>query len=285
MPALSPYEQTALAEIERWANPPRTLLRRLGDAVRWPVDKAGELILDVPGLGTVLQAVNESVVTVANDAAQATVRPEAVFKEFRGKGHPVESLGDVAALDLRAVDATIGFLAAKYKAAAAAEGGAAGAAGMLGLAVDIPAVMVLALRAVGEYATYCGFDVTLQHERLYAMQVLSYASSNTVAKSAMQAQLNKLAVNLARKTAWKKLEEQALVRLIRELAQQVGVRLTKAKLAQAVPAAGAVVGAGVNTWFLAQVCDSAYHLYRKRFLLAKLGEGAPGEAPKPAVSA
>ncbi|MCA9545716.1 MAG: EcsC family protein [Myxococcales bacterium] len=275
---LSDYERLALQTIEAWENPERGLLSRVLDVARWPVDKAGELAMEVPGLGTVLEAVNKTVVSVANDAAQGSVRKNSIFKDFRGKGHAVERLGDIAALDLQAVDAAIGYLAAKYKAAALAEGAGAGALGLPGMAIDVPAVMVLALRAVGEYATYCGFDVDTQQERVFAMQVLGHASSNNLAKAAMQAQLNKLALELARKAAWKKLEEQALVRLLRELAQQVGVRLTKAKLAQALPAAGAVVGGAVNTWFIAQVCDSAYHLYRKRFLLAK--QAAAGTLPE-----
>ena len=52
----------------------------------------------------------------------------------------------------------------------------------------------------------------------------------------------------------------------------VGVRLTKAKLAQVVPAVGAVVGSGFHACYTARVCDAAYCLYRERFLAEKYGD-------------
>jgi hypothetical protein len=49
----------------------------------------------------------------------------------------------------------------------------------------------------------------------------------------------------------------------------LGVRLTKRKLAQAVPLAGVVIGAGLNARMLARVADEANYLYRERFLREK----------------
>ena len=49
----------------------------------------------------------------------------------------------------------------------------------------------------------------------------------------------------------------------------MGTRLAKAKLAQLVPAAGAIVGGGFNALYTKRVCDAAYCLYLERRLLQK----------------
>ena len=95
---------------------------------------------------------------------------------------------------INSIDRAIGGLDAKYKTIAAAEGGAAGAAGLPGIPADVIALVTLNLRAIGEYATYCGFHIGSQQERLFAMNVLAFASSQTdVSKHAALAQLIKIA--------------------------------------------------------------------------------------------
>jgi hypothetical protein len=109
--------------------------------------------------------------------------------------------------------------------------------------------------------------MTSQQERLYAMNILGLASSPTDAsKTTAMAQLAKIAGDVARRKTWKDLEKHAFVKLIQKIAQALGVRLTKAKLAQIVPVAGAVVGAGFNAHFTNKVCDCSYYLFRERFL-------------------
>ena len=64
------------------------------------------------------------------------------------------------------------------------------------------------------------------------------------------------------------------VQVIKKVADLIGVRLTKAKLAQVVPIVGAAVGGGVNAWYMASIVETAYVLYRKRFLIRRYGADA-----------
>jgi hypothetical protein len=269
MTELSTYEEQAREDIQRWRDREPGWLARAGRVVTRPVDIAADFALDIPVAGAVIAGVTQGAVSIANDAAQWTVRREAILASFPAD-HAVTSLDQVAGLDLRVVDAAIGRLDVKYRALAVVEGAAVGSAGAAGIVVDIPALMVWALRAVGEYATYCGFDTRLQHERLYAMEVLSFASSSGTAKRAALMELQKVATEVAKRATWRQLQDRAVVRALQEVAKAVGIRLTKAKLAQAVPVMGGAVAAGFNTWYLKQVCDAAYHLYRGRFLERKL---------------
>lgn len=269
----SPYELRALAEIRAWHNPVPGWFGRTLKLVNAPLDWAGDVVMNTPGVGWAIQKSVGGLVLLLNDVAQWSVRAGAIHEEFRHAGHTgIQSSSDILKLDLSEVDSVIGWLDAKYKSAAATEGGVTGTLGLPGIPADVVALIGLNLRAIGEYA-YCGFEASRQQERLYAVNVLGLASSSADgAKAVAMAELVKIAKDVAQKRAWKELQQHTFVKILQQLAKSLGLRLTKAKLAQVVPVTGAVVGAGFNTYFTAKVCDAAYHLYRHRFLVAKYGE-------------
>lgn len=271
----SDYERRAREQIHEWKDPRQGWFGQTMRQIGWPVDRLGTLLksaADAAGLSNVISKALAGIVGVLGDTAAWTVSPEAVYGEFRKAGHDVRQRADLFALDLEQVDSAVGWLDAKYKGVAFTEGAAAGAVGAPGLIADIPALVTLNLRAIAEYAAYYGFDVASQRERLFAMHVLGLASSpSDSAKMPVMAQLARVAADAAKKKAWKDIEKAALVNLIREIAKALGIRLTKAKLAQAVPIMGSAVGGGFNAYYTARVCDAAYHLYRERFLAEKYG--------------
>jgi hypothetical protein len=96
-------------------------------------------------------------------------------------------------------------------------------------------------------------------------------SPNDSKKLIAMAQLVRIAKDVAKKQTWKQLEQHAFIKVIQQIAKSLGIRLTKAKLAQAVPLTGVIIGGGFNTYFTSNVCDAAYYLYRERFLANKYG--------------
>lgn len=270
----SRYEQQAHREIQAWKSPELGFAGKAIQRVSRPIDAAADAVMSTPGVGWVVEKSVLGIVGAVNDFAQWSVRPSAIHEEFRKAGHSeVKGPSDIVTLDLKEVDTVIGWLGVKYKALAVVEGGVTGALGLPGLVVDVPALVALNLRAIGEYASYCGFDVSTQQERLFAMNVLGLASSPTDAsKSLALAQLVRIGQDVLERRAWKEIEQHAFVALLQRIAKALGIRLTKAKLAQSVPIVGGVVGAGFNAYFTAKVCDAAYYLYRERFLTQKYGE-------------
>jgi len=269
LPALSAYEKTQITAIHEWKNPTLSWLDKAMEVVNKPIEWAGDVAMQVPGVEWVMEKSFGGALNLLNDGAAWTVRPKACFKDFDSN---VSKLADIHDLDLEDVDKAIGFLAAKYKSLALAEGAGTGAAGAPGIPADIVALLGLNLRAIAEYATYCGFDVRSQQERLFALNVLGLASAPTdAAKTVAMAQLVKIAKEVAVKKTWKQLEEHLFVQIVQRIAKALSIRLTKAKLAQIVPAAGAAIGGGFNVYFTAKVCDAAYFLYRERFLAGKYG--------------
>ena len=285
---LSDYERQALKQIHEWKDPKLSWFDQAMRAISWPLDKAGDFIIETPGLGDAIKKAIGGIVNVSNDVAQWSVRPEAIYEEFRTADHKIHKRLDIFSLDLADVDNVANRLDAKYRDWAFGEGAATGALGAFGIAVDIPALVALNLRAIGEYATYYGFDVSLQQERLFAMNVLGLASSpEDAAKEVAMAQLVRIAQDVAKKRTWKALEEHTFVKIIQQISKALGIRLTKAKLAQTVPVVGAVVGGGFNAYYTTKVCDAAYYLYRERFLAEKCGANTievtvePAKEPDP----
>ena len=232
-----------------------------------------------------MEQVFGGVLGVLNDGAALTVRPDAIFSDFRS---PVAALEDIK-LDLEEADRAVGYLAAKYKARRSS-GVVSGAMSMRstrwsrGNRRGRHRAISLNLRAVGEYATYYGFDIDRQEERLFALNVLGLASSSSVAaKAVSMAQLVKIAQRLRRSVLWKELEQAAFVQVVKRVAPALSIRLTKAKLAQVVPVAGAVIGGGFNAYYTSEVCDVAYFLYRERFLAEKYGVDTIEQTVEPAA--
>lgn len=273
MSMMSKYEEHAQKEIHAWKEPEIGWFGQAMKIANKPLDAAGDYLLNSPGVGDALRKSIDGLTGVCNDAAQWSVRPEAIFQEFRNAGHSeIRNHGDLLRLDLSEIDKTVGWLGAKYKGIALVEGAGAGFVGAVGLAVDLPALITLNLRAIGEYAAYYGFDTSRQEERLFAFNVLGLASSpSDASKTLAMAQLVRIAKDVAKKKGWEQLEKHAFVKIIQQISKALGIRLTKAKLAQSIPYVGAAVGGGFNAYFTMKVCDSAYYLYRERFLASKYG--------------
>jgi hypothetical protein len=287
----SDYEENARHQIWLWKNPEQSWFDKAIAVANRRLDKAGEVVLKTPRLGPALQKALVGMLGVINDVSHWLVRPDAILEEYRHfTRREVTGLSDIYTLDLQSVDRVIGWLDTKYEGIALAEGAAAGGLGVLtpaaalaAIPADVVALMTLNLRAVGEYATYCGFDVSSQEKRLFALNVLAYASSPTDgAKQLALAQLVRISRDLALRKTWKDLERNASVQAVQQIAKALSIRLTKAKLAQVLPVAGAVIGGGFNAYYTNKVCNAAFYLYRERFLAEKYGVEVIETAVEPA---
>lgn len=272
METLSAYEIEAWRQIQQWKQRDSGWLGSALAVVKKPLAAAGDLVFD-NAVGHAFTKAFEGLISLINDAASWTVRTESVWAEFKDDGHHhVSAHADVLKLDLEDVDKVVGYLGAKYKSLAAAEGAAVGLVGAAGMIVDIPALIGLNLRAIGEYACYYGISLESEQERQYAMNVLMLGTDpGMAAKQATLANLNRIALDVAKRKSWKELERSVIVRGMQELAKALGLRLTKAKLAQVVPVAGAVVGGGYNAHYTSKVVEAASFMYRERFLMQKYG--------------
>ena len=270
---MSAYDKNALAQIHEWKTPSLSRLDKAMSYINYPLEKGFDALHNVPGIEWVLRKSFGGIFTFLNDFAHWSIRPSAICQEYRENGfNLIQQPSDIYSLNLKDVDKVVGFLAAKYKALAGGEGLCCGLIGALGIPTDALSLVTLNLRAIGEYATYYGFDISSQEERLYALNVLELTSSpSNASKQIAMAQLVKISTDVAKKATWKQLEENAFVQVVQAISKSLGIRLTKAKLADVIPVISAIIGGGFNLYYTNRVCDSAFFLYRERFLAQKYG--------------
>ena len=268
----SAYERQALREIQQWKTPKVGWLGKTVDRFNQGLRGVTDLVRKVPGVDWTIENVVSGLLRLTNEIMQDTVWRTAIYEEYRTAGHTVEGPDDIRGLDLEIIDSVVAGLDTKYRAVTTAQGAAAGFAGLPGILPDVLGLVALNLRAAGEYATYCGYDVMEPTERLYALQILHVVSLPPDAKrEAALVPVSHVSHSIARHQTVQTVEQAAVSGSIRGIAKALGTRLTKVKLAQLLPMTGAFVGGGFNGYYTTRVCDTAYHLYRERLLVDKYG--------------
>ncbi|NNE89327.1 MAG: EcsC family protein [Silicimonas sp.] len=155
-------------------------------------------------------------------------------------------------------------------------GGAAGAFGAIGLAIDVPATVALALRTVRLTGLAYGFGGDSEAERVYILDILQLAGANSAQdRDAALAQLEEGREGLGRED-WQKIvrltgQSTGSVAAVHKVATTLGINLSTRKVAQVLPFVGAAVGAGVNAAFQNDVAAAARFAYRARWL--EMNEG------------
>ena len=159
---------------------------------------------------------------------------------------------------------------------AATEGAATGAFGILGAPVDVPAIITIAMRTIHKIGICYGYECTTEEDRHFVQGILAASGANSVEeKLAALTVLTTLRTVLAKQT-WKAMAEkaaqsqlgkEAVLVMIRNLAKQIGINVTKRRALAAIPAIGAMVGGSVNGWYMKEVGWAARRAFQERWLV------------------
>lgn len=302
---MPPYDAGAWEGVHAWKQRRfgREGRRLLPQAVRERLDRARAAAKDrldalpgADGFESAFVHALRGITDLGTRAARASVRRGAVVRAYQKRGFAVDSLYDIRSLQLHDIDRVKPRLDLAYIAASTVEGAGAGLAvsggtllatggAALGagagaapgvgtvvgaLAADAAAVLITSHRAVAHIAAYYGYDVDDPQERLIALGVLGVGTADT-GKAAAYLELNRLVQGLARRQTWQQLNRTGVTRIVQQVYAKLGTKLTQRKLAQALPVAGVVIGAGLNAKLLSRIADDAEQLYRERFLREKYG--------------
>ena len=250
-----------LTEQDAFRKEPPSALPRMLRGLSGPVHKLTHRL--IPG-----EAV-EAAIRGADWAASKTIRQAAISHDFT----------DLAACEEAAAEVrrwALGY--------AVTGGGAAGAFGLFGLALDIPATIGLALRTARLTGLCYGFGDASEAERVYILDILMLAGANT-----MEERTQALERLSAERSTLPRESFDKIVRLtghtaasraaVRRVATVLGLNLSARKAAQIAPFVGAAVGAGVNASFQNDVARAARHAFLMRWLSANEGivEGRAGQ--------
>lgn len=261
----------------------------------------------VPGADSVIDMADAALVkameglhTVLVERGMNSVKPAGIYATLAAEGAAVTSYDDVRALDLKVCDRSIPRRRERYIALAVAEGvasslavtGAEVSATVTGgttmvvavsaITADVTTVMVGMGRIVALVAAHYGYDVREPDEQVFAAGVIAYsAAGNSAEKAAALASLSRLTQQMMRRATWQQLQQRQLVTVIGRMFTALGFRMTKRKLAQAVPIVGAVINGGLNARIAYQTFDRAQQAYRLRFLTEKYDLDPAQWSPQP----
>lgn len=269
------YEAEVRQQIEDWKHPNQSLLSKALATISLSIEKAGDTVMSAPQFGDTLKEATEKSLTTLSEAASWTLDVSSVIESYQNDSDiaaeaTVKKLEDIQNLPIAIVDKQVKLFKSKYVAMTSAQGVTTGIIGWAGIPADIVALISTNLRAIGEYATYFGFDMSDKGERMFAISLLAIATSASADER--QAALNDTLsiIREPEKMAFNKINEEIMSRVLRQTATKVATNLVKTKAAQLIPAVGAVVAGGVNANYTASVCEAAHQCYRERFLHRKV---------------
>ncbi len=256
--------QAALQEIEKWTKGQRSLAIwdrmarlpfKLLDKVtpKFIHEKIGALLDE---LGNYVQ--NGGKYLVARRRIAGLLETEA-----RSRG-----LSAAGPYPLAVMDGAASRLAAESRNVATAQGATTGVGGIFTLAADIPAVLGLSLKVIQEIGLCYGYDANDKAERVFAVKVLQFSSSDIVGKQAVLDELNLKAGEDG--TLPPSVTAMSKIQGWREVVTTYRDSWGWKKLLQAVPVAGILFGAAANRQTLDGVSEAANMLYRKRRVLERL---------------
>ena len=203
----------------------------------------------------------EAAIRGADWAASSSIRKAAINHDFNSLRECDDAVADIRRWAL-------GY--------AVTGGGAAGAFGAIGLAIDVPATVALALRTVRLTGLSYGFGGDSEAERIHVLDVLQLAGANSIKdRNEAMCKLEEGRASIGRED-WQKIvrltgQSTGSVAAVHKVATTLGINLSTRKVAQLMPFVGAAIGAGVNAAFQNDVAAAARYAYRARWL--EINEG------------
>lgn len=266
---LTDYERSVQRDLEQWERREPSVLMQ---AVNWamkPVDWAIEKVVPHEMMEQAGNAVEGGLEALAGATAW-TYDPSSILKDLQAKGIEAETLADLRTAPLDVLDAHARTLFNENAIAAALTGGGTGLGGALLMLADIPILFAVNLRLVQQIGAVYGFEVNGPDHRPLVISIYNVAASGSrESKLEAMREISVAAAAFARDVPYRGRTSGTLRDQSRQMPREIAKALVSRKVFQAVPIAGAAVGAGVNYWFTTEVAEAAYNLFRALFLEVK----------------
>lgn len=233
------YEARARADLTRWRTQmtkDATALGRAARGIQLRINRA------IP------ERVHQVVTTVIETMTRAIVT-----------GADFVTADPLAGAPLSEREARVARRVAAYRAAAAAEGGVAGAGGFALAAAEFPTLIATKIKLLFDIAALYGHDGARLEERLYILSIFQLAFSSAEHRNDVLAAMELWDRHHAERP--KDLEQVDWRRFQQEYRDYIDL----AKLAQLIPVIGAPVGVVVNYRMLDRLGEIAVGAYRLRW--------------------
>ena len=262
MGMLTEYEEKQITAIDEWKKQEPGVVSKVTGVVSAPLAFITRKVIP--------EAAMKAVLNGANSAGEFLADEGDICRDGN-----VNSITELLHKDLRTSDRLADEVHDWAIAMAGAEGGAAGAAGVVGIALDIPAVLTLALRTIHKIGLCYGYRANNKEDRDYVLGILSAAGANSQAEKNEALIALRTVYVIVQKQTWKKIGEkaaekrfgsEAAIIAVKNLCKQLGINFSKRKAMQVIPVVGGAIGAAVNADFIRDVGYAARRSYQERWL-------------------
>jgi hypothetical protein len=266
-PTLTTYETEQLARLREWqAQSPGFLTRSFAKAAG-PAGNVAQKLIPTAALKAALDGVQ---------SIGARVSDRRSILKHAGVG----SIAELRALELQACDRLAARVRLRAMLLAGSSGAAFGIAGGFGMVADVPTLLLQTFRSIHRTALCYGEALDAPQLRRLPIAVFALASANTVEeKRAALGAIDHDSHSAAwrdgmERVAQREFAKDAAMFSLRNLAKTLTEHLGLRKAAGSIPITGALIGGGVNAWYLGDVTQAAKTTFQLRWLRAKYGETA-----------
>ncbi|MFC5712782.1 EcsC family protein [Thalassorhabdus alkalitolerans] len=200
---------------------------------------------------------------------------ERIITQARIFNEEVKEIQDMKSLKLHQLHFIHSQQAAKQRLISLGQGGLSGAGGVLLIGADLPAMLIINLRAVQLTALTFGYDLRKPYEMMLAIKVFHVASlPKGMQKKAWEEVLQEWEEEDPDYPFFYGGKEEVInpswfQQPLRQVGKAAVITLARKKLIQGIPVAGMLIGATVNYNFSCQVTEVAKNFYEKRYLYEK----------------
>lgn len=263
---LNSYEKTARREVDAWLRGDASVLAQAMDYLMRPVDWVIEQSVPDALVDQMSEAVGVFLSRL-NDAGKWVVDLQGIINDARSKGVEVTQVEELRDCSLKDLDQLAHGLFSKNVMLAALSGGGTGLGGGVFIAADIPLLFVINLHLIQRIGAAYGFPMTSPEYSPIVLAIYNAAAANSrEARANAVREISILGAALAGGNSYRGRVRGTITDQSRHLPREIAKNLVGRKLLQAVPLAGAAVGAGVNYWFTRETARTTYMLFRALYL-------------------
>jgi hypothetical protein len=225
-------------------------------------------------VSTTIRSTVEKVLQACFTGSMRTVAASSVLARAKKCfGREFSDISQLRDLELKQLDELAWSYASSNQMLSLLEGAGMGLGGLLLIAADIPALMVINLRLLIQLAYIYGIDASLPAEREFLLNIMMLASADQKDRHGIFWKLDQAAkYNIQATVLSIQIEENITSEAMRRMvgtAHRIALKLSHTKIAQLLPVVGLAIGAGGNYAFTRETTNYGMMTLRKRWLMRK----------------
>ncbi len=263
---LTSYEKEVRRELDKWQRGDASVLAQAFNFVMKPVDWVVEQAVPADMVDQAGEAV-EQFLAVLNDASKWTADDSELLAAAHRKGIDVDTVEELRDEPLDKLDALARSYFTENTVLAALSGGGTGLGGAVLIVADIPILFMINFRLIQQIGAAYGFPMKSPEYSSVVLSIFNAAASNErEARSSALREISVAAAAFANDITYKGRVKGTFPDQSRHIPREIAKNIVGRKVLQAIPLAGAAIGAGINYWFTNETAQTTYMLFRGLYL-------------------